>query len=129
MLGLHIATMRYECQKSRFVMEGHESDPNLMVQTTGFTHCHELSRSVTMCYDCWHEFMANQHESLRSVTNTVPRCCDLLSANANCHVLSRSMTNFTKSDIYGPELTKSLFYHQLLNRSHRSRLLHNIVCI
>ena len=26
MLGLHIATMRYECQKSPFVMEDHKFD-------------------------------------------------------------------------------------------------------
>ena len=42
MLGLHIATMRYECQKSPFVMEDHEFDLNLMVRTRGFTHCHDV---------------------------------------------------------------------------------------
>ena len=29
-------------QKSPYVMEDHEFDLNLMVQTRGFTHCHEL---------------------------------------------------------------------------------------
>ena len=47
MLGLHIATMRYECQESPFVMEDHEFDLNLMVRTRVFTHCHELLRCVT----------------------------------------------------------------------------------
>ena len=93
MLGLHIATMHYECHESSFVMEVHEFDLNLMVWTIGFTHCYELSQPVTMCYDLLHEFLSNLHESLRTVTNTVLCCCNLLSAIANfldvymCYIL------------------------------------------
>ena len=48
MLGLNIATMRYECQKSPFVMEDHEFDLNLMVRTRGFTRiAGESSRIIT----------------------------------------------------------------------------------
>ena len=54
---------------------------------------HALSRTVTMCYNLWHELLANRHKSLRTVTNTVPRCCDILSAFADCYVLLRFVTN------------------------------------
>ena len=56
MLGLHIATMCYECQKSPFVMEDHEIDLNLIVWTRGFTHYDELVllRCVTTNgTNCW----------------------------------------------------------------------------
>ena len=47
MLGLHIATMRYESQKYPFVMADHEFDLDLMIRTRGFSHCHELLQCVT----------------------------------------------------------------------------------
>ena len=47
MLGLHIATLRYECHESPFVTEDHEFDLNLMFRTRSFTNCRDLLRCVT----------------------------------------------------------------------------------
>ena len=71
MLGLHIATMRSECQKSPLVMEDHEFDQNLMVWTRGFTHCHELLRCVTTNgTNCW-RIVTNHYVQSRILSRAV----------------------------------------------------------
>ena len=90
MLGLHIATMRDKCHESRLVTEDHKSDLNFMVQTRGFTHCHG---TVATCYGVLRLMARISGESLRTVTNTVPCFCDLLSAIAYCHALLQSTMN------------------------------------
>ena len=74
MLGLLKATMRYECQKSPFVMEDHEFDLNLMVRTRGFTHCHELLRCVTTnATNCW-LIVTNHYVQSRILSRAVAIC-------------------------------------------------------
>ena len=71
MLGLHIATMRYECQKSPFMMEDHEFDLNLKVRIRG-------SRTVTNCYDVLRLMTRIAGESSRIITNSHEYCPALL---------------------------------------------------
>ena len=74
----------------------------------------DVSRTVTNCRDllrCFtttnlrHEFLTNRQESLRTVTNSAPRCCDLLSAIANCYVLSRSIYIYILALYWPPKTT------------------------
>ena len=78
MLGLHIATMRYECQKSPFVMEDHEFDLNLMVRTRGFTHCHELLRLMARIAGESSRIITYSHEYCPALLRFTERHCEFL---------------------------------------------------
>ena len=85
MLGLHIATMRYECQESPFVTEDHGFDLNLMVRTRGFTHCHELLRLMARMAGESSRFITHSHENCSALLRFTERHCELLRSITLCH--------------------------------------------